>query len=330
MALLPDPTSGQPRLASGRLNRCAVGMTLDQLLDDVCSPTPARVATGLQAAGSQHRELAVPLRARLEHAATQPEAWIGEGKPSPVFLCFLAAAWRETTAHVPIVRLFRLPPKQSDALLGDLVTEDGPTILADTFGGDFGPLRELVADAAADPFARGAGLHALARLVARGRHDRLALIETLRQLADPLDPAREDDSTVANGIVDVALELRAWELRDLALGLYDRGLADPMCIGPEKVEAELVPGVLFDPAAGKLQATITDAWTSVARWYFFDPLRPARKPQSMLPPPPAPRQSEFSDAPDGFPKPYIAPPKPGRNDPCSCGSGKKYKKCCGQ
>jgi len=25
--------------------------------------------------------------------------------------------------------------------------------------------------------------------------------------------------------------------------------------------------------------------------------------------------------------PYIAPPKPGRNDPCWCGSGKKYKKC---
>ena len=27
--------------------------------------------------------------------------------------------------------------------------------------------------------------------------------------------------------------------------------------------------------------------------------------------------------------PYIAPPKVGRNDPCPCGSGKKYKKCCG-
>jgi uncharacterized protein len=22
-------------------------------------------------------------------------------------------------------------------------------------------------------------------------------------------------------------------------------------------------------------------------------------------------------------------PQPGRNDPCPCGSGKKYKKCCG-
>jgi SEC-C motif-containing protein len=26
--------------------------------------------------------------------------------------------------------------------------------------------------------------------------------------------------------------------------------------------------------------------------------------------------------------PYVAESRPGRNDPCSCGSGKKYKKCC--
>ena len=28
-------------------------------------------------------------------------------------------------------------------------------------------------------------------------------------------------------------------------------------------------------------------------------------------------------------KTKIADPKVGRNDPCPCGSGKKYKKCCG-
>src|SRR5262249_17650375 len=27
--------------------------------------------------------------------------------------------------------------------------------------------------------------------------------------------------------------------------------------------------------------------------------------------------------------PYRTPDKVGRNDPCPCGSGKKYKKCCG-
>lgn len=26
----------------------------------------------------------------------------------------------------------------------------------------------------------------------------------------------------------------------------------------------------------------------------------------------------------------VKPPEPGRNDPCPCGSGKKYKKCCGK
>ena len=30
------------------------------------------------------------------------------------------------------------------------------------------------------------------------------------------------------------------------------------------------------------------------------------------------------------PKPMVAEKKVGRNDPCPCGSGKKYKKCCGQ
>ncbi len=28
-------------------------------------------------------------------------------------------------------------------------------------------------------------------------------------------------------------------------------------------------------------------------------------------------------------KPLTAAGQPGRNDPCPCGSGKKYKKCCG-
>ncbi|MBR6997252.1 MAG: SEC-C domain-containing protein [Prevotella sp.] len=28
--------------------------------------------------------------------------------------------------------------------------------------------------------------------------------------------------------------------------------------------------------------------------------------------------------------PYIAPKTPGRNEPCPCGSGKKYKNCCGR
>ena len=34
---------------------------------------------------------------------------------------------------------------------------------------------------------------------------------------------------------------------------------------------------------------------------------------------------------DGVQEPYVRPyNKVGRNDPCPCGSGKKYRKCCGR
>ncbi|MGH7576811.1 MAG: SEC-C metal-binding domain-containing protein, partial [Longimicrobiales bacterium] len=35
------------------------------------------------------------------------------------------------------------------------------------------------------------------------------------------------------------------------------------------------------------------------------------------------------DPPSARPKPLVAEDKVGRNDPCPCGSGRKYKKCCG-
>ena len=37
----------------------------------------------------------------------------------------------------------------------------------------------------------------------------------------------------------------------------------------------------------------------------------------------------WTPAPLESPAPYRALPKVGRNDPCPCGSGKKFKKCCG-
>ena len=42
------------------------------------------------------------------------------------------------------------------------------------------------------------------------------------------------------------------------------------------------------------------------------------------------RVSRFAELRDKRRKdPAVAVPKPGRNDPCTCGSGKKWKRCCG-
>ena len=47
----------------------------------------------------------------------------------------------------------------------------------------------------------------------------------------------------------------------------------------------------------------------------------------------AQRQRAAAQAPQGEQKVKqikLNQPKVGRNDPCTCGSGKKYKKCCGK
>ena len=43
------------------------------------------------------------------------------------------------------------------------------------------------------------------------------------------------------------------------------------------------------------------------------------------------QSGELDQSDDEQQKPYVRQtPKVGRNDPCRCGSGKKYKQCCGK
>ena len=67
-------------------------------------------------------------------------------------------------------------------------------------------------------------------------------------------------------------------------------------------------------------------WTNFENpWEFYEPseIEARRKAREEAPP-----AGEVDD--DYVDEPYVREsPKVGRNDPCSCGSGKKYKKCCG-
>ncbi len=309
------------------------------LIDDICSPDPARVAAALQAAAPHRETLAPVLLARLLEASVRPAEWDGcKGRPSPIFLLFLAAAWRETGAHPLLAALLRLPDKQCDAVLDDFITEGARLVLADTWPGDLRAIEAISFDASANPFARGTALNAAALLTVRGR---LPREETLalygRVAASPLNPDSGNDVTTTTGLVSAIMDLRAWELRGTVSTLFERDLIDYSWVGDEDdVLAELEPGAVFDPDSYRFPPPITDAWEAVRGWCFFDPLHPGRRPWTL----PAP-STEESDPPPALdltppdldsweqPQPYIAPPKTGRNDPCPCGSGKKYKKCCG-
>lgn len=300
-----------------------------------------RVAAALQALAPLREQAGPILCARLMQAAVEPHLWTGaNGTPCPVFILHLAAAWKLTEAHPLVVALLRLPPEQCDAVLGDFITEGARQVLADTFPGNLRAIEALALAETAYPYARGAALDAATLLAVRGaipREDALGLLT--RAAALPLDPDNEDHATFADQIVSASLDLRAWELRGTITDLFERDLASPgYCGDIDEVLDELEPG-----AAPKLDAEhrypppITDAWEEVKDWHFFDDLHPeaakARRLQLDRAIAEAAHARLMRDRDAAAPlEPHTVrreTPKVGRNAPCPCGSGKKFKKCCG-
>jgi hypothetical protein len=80
------------------------------------------------------------------------------------------------------------------------------------------------------------------------------------------------------------------------------------------------------------QHLITDAIAEMEWWASFHPEDswPKKLPKSEAPVLPSPPPAPDSDSDDVAAQPFVREPKIGRNDPCPCGSGKKYKKCCGK
>ncbi len=308
----------------------AMVLAPEALLDEVCCDDPDRVAVALQVSHGRGDELVPGIVARLERLLADPAAHIQDDAPFVGFLLYLAAEFKATATHALIARVLRLGEDPVDRLLGDVTTSGGGPILAETYDGDPGSLIGLIEDAAAGPFERGAGLFALAILVRRTLFPRQELLAFMIKLAANLDPERESDSMVANQLVENAVRLHAHEIRGTIMGLYERGLADEDFFESDYSGAALEPDAPPAREAAALDHHIDDAWAALKGWAFFTEERYAPPDsEADAPLPPAPEEP-FRERPYTPPVPYRAPPKVGRNEPCPCGSGKKFKKCCGR
>lgn len=234
----------------------------------------------------------------------------------------ILAAVRDRRAYLPFMRLLRRPSDEVDRLLGDAVTATMPKIVAGLFDGDADVLFALLAEHDWDEFLRQALFGALAFLTAEGRIDRAATVQFLKRfdeerLAPPEDVTWSgwEDTIALLGLRELVPRVEAaWSdgrtVEDLIESdwFFDtlaRAEAEPndrsrfarQHLGYiENVAAEL--NWVGDPA----EAGLDDAEAELEDLEALDawPEEPARNP--------------FRDV--------------GRNDPCPCGSGKKFKKCC--
>lgn len=240
----------------------------------------------------------------------------------------------ETVAYRPLIAIARLP--EIDDLISDGVTEDLPRVLAAVWDGDCDPLFDLIGDPLADEFARGAGMQALGILQHSGRLTRDALFGAALHLYE--NCLERSYSHIWDAWIMLVSKFGLNEFREHVSKLYRRGLADP---GFQTERGALKAIEAAKPDADALERcyrAYTSAIEEMSNWVCFSDREVQREIRSMAASrnsdtaPNSDEDDDYYDPPEGaygLPKTYIREnPKVGRNDPCPCGSGKKFKKCC--
>jgi uncharacterized protein YchJ len=188
--------------------------------------------------------------------------------------------------------------------------------MAAVFDGDPDPLYQIIRDPDADEYVRAKMCQAIAMLVRRGELPREAVAAFLRDCFSQLEP--KQDCQVWSGWVDAVIWLGLTELKPLAQQAFLRGSIDPEWVTFQEFEQEL-QYTGDHPEAEPLhldgeQTLFGDTVAELSEWHALKPKAP---------------RHEALDWVDSLGTPYHDPlRKVGRNDPCPCGSGKKFKKCC--
>ena len=263
-------------------------------------------------------------RVRPEHFTNGPKAMLA------TYASYLLAQFRDTRGYRPIIALLSLDEKIAESLFGDSITEDMSSVIAGVFDGDEGPLRGLIENRQAGEYARASsGLRTYQSLVSTGRID---LEEVKRYFGELMEHKLErEPSQVWNNLTSISGDLGFVSLLPLIRQAFEDDLCDPWFDSLESIEARITCGASNDwPDSCE---PIDDVVALMKNWACFKH-PPARPPEAPNQDPlrglaqlPLESGREFSSRPTLPPPPIF--PGVTRNDPCPCGSGKKFKKCCG-
>jgi hypothetical protein len=250
---------------------------------------------------------------------------------------YLLAQFRESRAYPLLVKIFAAPGEVPFDLAGDAVTQDLGSILASVSNGDPGGMMELVENENANEYVRDAALDGILTLMAFGRRSRDDVMTYCRRLFQILE---RKPRAVWNGLANVCADLCPREVAEELRQAYDDGLVDPWSIRWKEVEEalEMGPDIAWEKARRRYRL-ITNTANAITWWGCFHK-ETGKKEWAVADIEAEDDLENLEDDADLFPllgpepvipEPYRrTEPKVGRNEPCPCGGGKKYKKCCGR
>ena len=226
-----------------------------------------------------------------------------------IYALYLLAQFRETDAYLPIVKLFSFPGDLPVHITGDIVTEDLGRILASTFNGDLEPLKILIEDESLNEYVRSAGLNALCVLWGCGAISRQDIVDYFKYLFT--DALVGQTAYMWSSTIRSSLDISPNEMVEEIEKAFEDDLVELFFFNRDDFNSSL--GLSNDEALKRFKKIkrhrlIEDTISEMEHWACFYAERRTKNPGNMI--------SRASEK------------KVGRNDPCLCGSGKKYKKCC--
>lgn len=214
----------------------------------------------------------------------------------------LLSQFREQRAFPVFLQILTLDEDCLDIVLGDVLTETMSNMLYSTFNGDVAALQAVVTDGALEPFARGAALEALGGLLRDGRYAREEALPFFRECVSAVGTG-EDEGLFGSLLVKQIADSDLYELAEDVRELYRQGKID---LDFEGGFDEFFDNLYNETHDYDFVKVIEDTAEELSGWACF-----AREPKASNP-----TMDELLSW------------NVGRNDPCPCGSGKKFKKCC--
>lgn len=324
-------------------------MTPEQILRELSVVRKTQPREALAAADAQREALVGPLLRAVERGLENPtDLPEGEGMLFS-YATYLLAKWREPRAYPLFIRWLSLPGEAAFDLGGDTATQEGAMFLAMVCGGDLEPIKALILNREANEFCRGVAVGSLARLAAWDEVPREQVVDYFRWLSS--EGLEREHSFVWNDLACACANIEALPVFPELRRAFDEGLIDEGVIRRSELdEVEAAPGSELGRYK-KHHPPITDVADEIRWWGCFEEelfgnmeldgnaeldriaeldgiaeLDSNAERLALM----ARDRALFEPKPDAPPIPYKAPPKAGRNDPCPCGSGKKFKKCCGR
>lgn len=310
----------------------------------------------LQSAIDQRDRITPELLRIVHRVADDPQLLEEESNyRTYMYALFLLAQFREKAAYAPIVQFFSNRDERLLDMTGDLVAEDLHRLLAAVSLGDDSLIRELVEDPEVNGFVRDAAVRSLVALVAWGEKSREELLNYFASLYREKLP--REPSMIWDSLAYCSMELHPQELYPDIEQSFQDGLIELFFVTLENVQVALTldkeetlelleEGHAYRPVIDVIEeleswdclisepaySTIDDI---IGDGYLRDEIDQVSIPSTVgtgrrIDDTIEERQwPHCADA--GSTLPTIRTgPKIGRNEPCPCGSGKKYKKCCGK